>query len=142
MSDSIFARLMVGRLLGEIRRQSLIRRAQRALLQRLLDGDAATLDDVAELVVAPPGLGGRWLGAVPHSLARSGLIKASGRTRSVRPNCRGSWIVIWRLGDREGAEDWLVEHVNLPAVMTASELLRSQNEAGSPATAARDSQTL
>lgn len=142
MSNSIFVRLAVGRVLAEIRRQVLIRRAQRALLRRLLDGDRATLDDVAELVGSPPGLGGRWLGVVPQSLARSGLIEAAGRVRSVRPNRRGSSVVIWTLGDRVAAEAWLAEHVDLPAVTTGSHLLRSQNEAGSPGTAARDSQTL
>lgn len=142
MSGSIFVRLAVGRVLAEIPRLALIRRAQLALLQRLLDGDLATLDDIAGLVCSPPVLDGRWLGAVPQSLARSGLIKAAGRVRSVRPNRRGALIVCWKLGDRDGAEKWLAEHVDLPAVTTGSQLLRSQNEAGSPATAARDSQTL
>lgn len=141
MSDSIFVRLAVGRLLAEIRRQTVIRRGQRALLRQLLDGHTATVDDVVVLLVLPPETDRQCLDVIPRALAEARRIEPLPNPRSAAPDAWSS-TTIWTLGNREDAEKWLVEHVDLPAVTTASQLVRSQNEAGSPGTAARDSQTL
>jgi len=141
MSDWIFARLTVGRLLAEIRRQTLVRRGQRALLGQLLDGHTATVDDVAALLVLPPETGRRCPDAIPRALAEARLIEPLPNPRSPAPDGWSS-TTIWTLGNREDAEKWLVEHVDLPVVFTAREFLRSQHESGSPGTAARDSRIL
>jgi hypothetical protein len=96
------------------RRAALVRRAQRALLTQLLDGDLATADDVRAAVELPPGVDPRLVGAAIRSLAVEGVILSAGRTRSARPAAHARWVDLWAASDRDTALAWLASHPPLP----------------------------
>lgn len=96
------------------RRAVWVRRAQRALLTAALERGEATADDVAAVVVLPPDLDGRLLGAAPGALAHAGLLCLSGYVRSTRPERHASVIAVWTLADRAAAVAWLRDNPDLP----------------------------
>jgi hypothetical protein len=101
--------------LVEARRDVLIRRARRALLQRLLDVGTATADDVAErLGPTERSMDRRWLCAVPGPLAIARIIRRAGYTKSARPIRHTSVIAVWELADRAGALAWLARNPDMP----------------------------
>jgi hypothetical protein len=96
------------------RRAALIRRAQRALLLRLLDAGTETADDVRDAVPLPPDIGPRCYGAVPTPLAEAGLFRAAGYQRTARPLAHARPVTVWALADRAAALAWLDTHPPLP----------------------------
>jgi hypothetical protein len=99
----------------EARRDSLIRRARRALLTHLLDAGTATADDVADSIgPGDPDIDPRWLGTVPGPLADAGIIRRAGFVTSARPSRHASIISTWELADRAAALAWLARNPELP----------------------------
>ena len=96
------------------RRETVVRRAQRALLTVLLKTGSATADDVRELVKLPPGVNPKVFGAAPGPLARAGLIGADGFAKTARPVGHARPVTVWTLADRDGAIRWLADHPELP----------------------------
>ena len=99
----------------EMRRQLYVRRGRRALLSAMLDGDGrASADDVYAAVELPADLDPRCLGTVPGRLAYDGIIRPVGFVRSKRPERHAGWVQIWAVVDRGAAQQWLVDHPDLP----------------------------
>ena len=99
----------------ESRREAYVRRGRRALLTAMLDGAGiATADDVYAAVELSPGTDPRCLGSVPGTLAYLKIIRAVGFVRSTRRERHASWLQVWELADRPGAEGWLATHPDLP----------------------------
>jgi hypothetical protein len=84
-------------------RAALVRRAQRALLSRLLDTGEATADDVRDVVPLPDGISPRVFGAAPKELATAGIIVAAGYRKSRRPEAHARPVTVWHLRDRRAA---------------------------------------
>jgi len=95
------------------RRAVFVRRGQRALLERLLQSDTATADDVRQTVELPNGLDPKLFGAVPGPLARAGIIEQAGYRATERPKAHSRPVIVWRLRDSEKALGWLAEHPDL-----------------------------
>jgi hypothetical protein len=96
-------------------RQDYIRRARRALLERLLASGTATADHVVEsLEPVPDGIDPRFRGAVPKDLVRAGIIRRSGFIASTRPARHASIQTVWELADRAAALAWLADNPDLP----------------------------
>jgi len=95
------------------RRAVFVRRGQRALLQRLLEVDQATADDVRDAVDLPPGIAPVLFGAVPTPLARTGIIERVGYVQTVRPDAHARPVSLWRLRDHDAAARWLAAHPEL-----------------------------
>lgn len=78
--------------------------ARRDLLALLLSrpDSTGTIDDIAT-DLGPHGDGGRWCGAIPGPLVRSGIIERSGDAQSCRPSRHAGRVSRWRLRDREAA---------------------------------------
>jgi hypothetical protein len=96
------------------RRESIVRRGRRALLARLLEAETATIDSVRAAVPLPAEVNPKVFGAVPSELVEIGAIIADGFTRTVRPEAHARPVQIWRLHDRQAAEEWLATHPDLP----------------------------
>lgn len=96
------------------RREALVRRAQRALLAVLLGTDAATADDVRQLVELPADVNPKLFGTVPGPLARAGIIRADGFQKTSRPTAHARPLTVWTLADRAAAERWLATHHERP----------------------------
>jgi hypothetical protein len=94
-------------------RETVIRRAQRALLTVLLETGSATADDIRRLVELPRGIGPKCFGAVPLPLVRAGIIQADGYAKTCRPTAHARPLTIWRLADRGKALRWLADHHDL-----------------------------
>ena len=105
----------------ETRREAVIRRGQRALLDTLLCSGVATADDVRDLVELPPGIGPKCFGAVPPPLARAGIIRANGFSKTCRPTAHARPLTVWILADRDAAVRWLRNHPDLPDPIDQSE---------------------
>ncbi|MEN6407224.1 MAG: hypothetical protein ABFC77_12230 [Thermoguttaceae bacterium] len=106
-------------------RETVIRRAQRALLAAILEAGSATADDVRALVELPPGIGPKCFGAVPSLLVRVGIIRADGFVKTCRPKAHARPVTVWTLVDRPAAERWLRDHPDMP------DLEKSEGAAGS-----------
>lgn len=98
----------------EVRRETLIRRARRAMLIALIQDGEATIDDVRKFVPLPDGVNPKVFGAVPGVLAEAGIIKADGVVKSRRPEAHARPVQRWRLADRAAARAWLADHPDLP----------------------------
>jgi hypothetical protein len=96
------------------RRESLVRRAQRALLAAVLANGTATADDVRELVELPAGIDPKCFGAAPGALARAGIIESAGFTKTTRPEGHARPLTVWQLTDEAKAIRWLTDHPELP----------------------------
>lgn len=96
------------------RRETTIRRAQRALLRALLESGTATADDVRAAVALLPGIGPKVFGAVPGALARAGIIRRVGYAETCRPAAHARPVSVWTLADRDAAVRWLADHPDLP----------------------------
>jgi hypothetical protein len=96
------------------RRETTIRRAQRALLRALLESGTATADDVRAAVELPPGINPKLFGAVPSTLARAGIIRRAGYATTGRPAAHARPVSVWTLADRDAAVRWLADHPDLP----------------------------
>lgn len=96
------------------RRAGYVRCGQRALLTCLLDKTTATADDVRQAVDLPSHVDARCLGAVPGPLAKAGIIRSLGYTKSLRPERHASPILVWMLADRAAALGWLVANPDYP----------------------------
>jgi len=94
-------------------RAPVIRRGQRFLLQRLLNRGVASIDDVRAVIDIPSGVNPKCLGAVPGALAKAGIIERAGYHNSDRPEAHARPVSVWRLVDREAAEQWLRDHPEL-----------------------------
>jgi hypothetical protein len=82
---------------------------------RLLGAGTATADDVAEWIGTTRAcIDPRYLGAVPKTLARVGIIHRVGYERSCRPIRHASIISTWEIADRDAALAWLDSHPDLP----------------------------
>lgn len=95
-------------------RESLVRRAQRALVTTVLKRGAATADDVRDIVDLPSGVDPKCFGAVPGPLARAGIIRRDGFISTCRPLAHARPVSVWKLVDREAALQWLDAHPELP----------------------------
>lgn len=95
------------------RRPALVRRIQREYLTILLRRGPTTTDPVRAAVPIPDGCDPRLVGAAVHQLARLGIIRGVGWSRSVRPEAHGRDIRIWAITDRAGAISWLADHPEL-----------------------------
>lgn len=98
----------------EARRRSFVRCGQRALLKTLLERDTATADDVRAAVELPPGIDPKCLGAVPGALVRAGIIIRDGYVPTARADAHARPVSVWRLIDRAAAEQWLIDHPEIP----------------------------
>lgn len=125
------------------RRAVYVRRAQRALLARLLASETATADDVYQSVELPPSIDPRCLGAVPGSLARAGIIRSLGYAKSARPERHASPIQVWTLANRTAAVTWLAENPDYPDVLPSDELplFAAHEKRPTGATAGRESES-
>ncbi len=95
------------------RRAVYVRRGQRALLGRLLEGGNATADDVRQVVELPPGIDPKLFGAVPGSLARGGIIERAGFVKTARPTAHARPVTLWQLRDAAKARQWLAVHPDI-----------------------------
>jgi hypothetical protein len=107
-------------------RETVIRRAQRALLTVLLETGSATADDVRELVELPPGINAKCFGAAPGVLARAKIIRADGFAKTCRPVGHARPVTVWALADRPAAERWLRDHPDMPDPNEAEGVAASQ----------------
>jgi len=105
----------------EVRRECYVREARRALLDALLANGIATADDVRARVELPKGINPKTFGAVPSVLARAGIIRRDGFTRSTRPEAHARPVSVWRLADPAAAQRWLASHRPLPPMTTAAD---------------------
>ncbi len=94
----------------EARRAVYIRRGRRALLRALLCIEAASADEVRDLVELPTDIAPECFGAVPGELVRAGIIRFGGYERTCRPAAHGRPVTRWVLADRVKALRWLAEH--------------------------------
>ncbi len=118
----------------EANREPLVTAGRRALLRTLLTRDAATADDVRQLVKTPPGVDPKAFGAVPVGLARAGIIRRRGFVQTARPLAHARPVSEWTLADRGKAERWLLEHPEpLPQPPAAHLNPSPTNDAGAPA---------
>jgi len=95
-------------------REVYTRRSRRALLRTLLELGEATADDVRDSVELPPGIDPKCFGSVPGPLARAGIIRAAGFTKTCRPMAHARPVTLWTLADRAAALRWLATHAELP----------------------------
>ncbi len=95
-------------------RRVFVRRGRRALLLALLETGRATADTVYAKVKMPPDIDPRCLGAVPGPLAKAGIIRSVGFTKSSRRHRHASPIQVWQLVDRGAASEWLATHPDQP----------------------------
>ncbi len=109
-------------------RETVIRRAQRALLTVLLETGSGTADDVRELVELPPGINAKCFGAAPGVLARANIIRPAGFTKTCRPVGHARPVTVWELADRTAAERWLRDH---PAALDPAADNKSKGAAAS-----------
>ncbi len=98
----------------EARREWFVLRGRRALLRCLLDVGVASMDDVRDVVTLPADIDPKLFGSVPSMLAIAGIIFADGFVKSSRPKAHARPLTVWRLVDREAAEQWLTEHIDNP----------------------------
>lgn len=96
----------------EARRRRYILYGRRALLEALLRQGTATADDVRETVEVPPGVDPVCLGAVPGTLARAGIIRRVGFTKTTRVIGHARPVTVWALIDRAAALVWLADHLH------------------------------
>jgi len=96
------------------RRETCVNRGRRVLLARLLSHGSATADDVRHAVELPNKIDPRCLGSVPGPLARAGIIRSVGTTKTKRPEAHARKIDVWELVDHVAARDWLACHPDLP----------------------------
>ena len=93
------------------RRSTLVRKACRLLIERLLAGAPdATADNIRDGLEVPPGIDPRCLGAVPVRLYQAGIIHTVGYRRSRRRDAHARPLNVWRLTDRAAAIEWLRKH--------------------------------
>ncbi len=98
----------------EARRRLAVLRGRRALLLAMLEGEGtATADDVAEAVEMPADIDPRALGSVPGRLSYDRIIAPDGYVKSTRAKRHASPIQLWRLRDRQAAEQWLRDNPDL-----------------------------
>lgn len=69
--------------------------AERAVLSRIAKGETASSDTLHEDVPDEPSASGAAYGALFARLARAGLIREVGMTRSTRPSARRRRIILW-----------------------------------------------
>lgn len=100
--------------LHEARREVYLLRLRRALLTALLDRGVATMDDARAVVTLPAGVDPVCCGAAPGAMARVGLIRADGMTRTCRAIAHARPLTRWVLVDRVRAEQWLLAHPDRP----------------------------
>ncbi|HTN04573.1 MAG TPA: hypothetical protein VL132_21970 [Planctomycetaceae bacterium] len=93
-----------------VRRERILRAAQRALLQRVLTHGTATADHVRSVISLPEGVDPVCLGAAPGPLARLGIIRRSGYVETTRPCAHSRPVSVWELADRRAAVAWLESH--------------------------------
>ena len=96
------------------RRESIVNRARRKLLERLLASGKATADDVYRSMTLPAGIDPRCLGSVPGPVARAGIIRCIGYGKSDRRERHASILSVWALLDESAARDWLARHPDQP----------------------------
>lgn len=95
------------------RREAYVQLGRRALLERLLESEAATADDVRQSVKFPEGISPKCFGAVPGPLEKMGIIVPDGFQKTARPAGHARPVTVWRLRDRAAAVEWLKNHPDL-----------------------------
>lgn len=142
MTPSLRSREQLGRRrkeeahrLLEGRRDAYLRRARRALLEKLLADGRATADDVRDAVSLPKDLNPVCFGAVPGALAKAGIIERADFTNTRRPAAHARPVTVWALRDRAKAQQWLAAHRDRPEPTPAKQLGLFANEE-TPAVAA------
>ena len=125
------------------KRERLVRQAQRALLNVLLDSGEATIDQARAMVEVPDGIDPKLFGAAPGPLARAGIIYAAGYVKTKRAEAHARPVTLWRLADKDAAIPWLATHPELPEPSAGNDdadgldaRQQFQFEAGGPAEAA------
>jgi len=103
----------------ESKRNPIVTRARRIMLQLLLDGRRdVTIDDIRDLIEIPAGVNPVCMGSVPGPLARSGIITCIGFRESARAKSHSRPVKIWKLVDRIRAERWLSDNSPPPPIET------------------------
>ena len=98
----------------EARRALYVLRGRRALLAALLEHGTATADDVREAVRIPPGCNPKLFGSVPGPLARAGIIRSVGNSKSHRAKAHARPLTVWQLRDPDAAREWLDANPDRP----------------------------
>jgi hypothetical protein len=91
-------------------RETLVRRARRLLLGRLLSHGVATIDFVRSTLPVPPGVNPKVFGSVPGPLALARIIRAAGSKKTGRVVGHARPVTVWELVDRAAAERWLIDN--------------------------------
>ena len=95
-------------------RPVLVRQIQRAFICHLLANGPGTSGAVRAAVPIPARIDPRVTGAAVRALsADCGLIVATGRRKSTRPEAHARSLDVWALKDRSAAEAWLHSHPEL-----------------------------
>jgi hypothetical protein len=108
LRDEAMARLRV-------KRRSLIVEAKRVALQLALEHHRISVDDVRPLITIPPGITGKYLGAVFRDLKDAGFLRSLGYQASSRKEAHARPIVCWELVSPDAARAWLDAHPPLAA---------------------------
>lgn len=100
-------------------REAFVRRARRALLEKLLRDGVATGDDVQDAAPCPPGVDPKVYGVVPGALAKRQIIGRAGYTSSRRPVAHARPVTKWKLLDAAAAQAWLLLNPEIPGEVPA-----------------------
>jgi hypothetical protein len=108
----------------EVQREVYVRRGRRALLEVLLRCGTATADNVREVVKLPSRINPKCFGSVPGLLAKLGIIRQAGFSKTCRAAGHSRPVAVWELVDRDAALMWLSDHPDTPE---PAESLRQRN---------------
>lgn len=108
LRDEALARLSANRRL-------LILEAKRVALKLALERHRISVDDVRPLITIPPGITGKYLGAVFRDLKDAGFLRSLGYQASCRKEAHARPIVCWELVNPDDARAWLDAHPSVAA---------------------------
>jgi len=95
----------------EAKRDLIILRARRAMIETALQDGEATADCVHHVLgELPAGIDKRCLGPVGRGLALAGIFCEAGMEKSRRAERNASRLIRWKVCDREKAVKWLRDH--------------------------------
>ncbi len=103
----------------EARRGDLLLQVRHIFIRHLLEHGQVTADDIRSKFEIPKGVNANFLGSVPTPFTRGLIIKRNGYVESVRREAHARVVSLWRLINREKAEQWLLNNP-LPETSAAS----------------------